>query len=44
MFKYLLFIAVLFITCSSTGPQNDIYCKNIKMGRFLTGKSETGIS
>ena len=44
MFKYLLFIAVLFITaCSSTGPQN-ASTKKHKDGSFLTGKSETGIT
>ena len=44
MFKYLLFIAVLFVTaCSSTGPQN-ASTKKHKDGSFLTGKSETGIT
>ncbi|MEK9532874.1 MAG: hypothetical protein VW162_08220 [Alphaproteobacteria bacterium] len=44
MFKYLLFIAVLFITaCSSTGPQN-ASTKKHKDGSFLNGKSETGIN
>ena len=44
MFKYLLFIAVLFVTaCSSTGPQN-ASTKKHKDGSFLTGRSETGVS
>ena len=44
MFKYLLFIAVLFVTaCSSTVPQN-ASTKKHKDGSFLTGRSETGIT
>jgi hypothetical protein len=44
MFKYLLFIAVLFVTaCSSTEPQN-ASTKKHKDGSFLTGRSETGIT
>ena len=44
MFKYLLSIAVLFVTaCSSTGPE-DASTKKHKDGSFLTGRSETGIT
>jgi hypothetical protein len=44
MFKYLLFIAVLFVTaCSSTEPQN-ASTKKHKDGSFFTGRSETGIT
>jgi hypothetical protein len=44
MFKYLLSIALLFVTaCSSTGPE-DASTKKHKDGSFLTGRSETGIT